>query len=327
MYTKTKKITTIHIEEMNLIKSLSNTYKKMSNWGKVLILVVVFLIVYMLFKSMNERKEGFSVTTDEFTFKDGKSQVYDDFYVNIYDQLLYNNVKNDYEIKQIVNNTKPDERSVILDIGSGTGHHVAALADQNFKVTGVDKSQDMVNKAKESYPNLNFMQGDVMNALTFQPQSFTHILCLYFTIYYMPDKLQFFRNCMNWLMGGGYLVIHLVDKYMFDTIIPPANPLLLLTPQRYAENRITTSKVSFDNFQYAANFELNDSNNSAKFVESFKNKKSGKVFRKQEHELYMEPYKEILAMAKDAGFIVQGKIDLLQSGYEYQYLFVLVKPN
>jgi SAM-dependent methyltransferase len=204
---------------------------------------------------------------------------------------------------------------------------VAALADKNFKVIGVDRSQDMVNKAKEMYPNLDFMQGDVNNAMTFQPQSFTHILCLYFTIYYMPDKLQFFKNCMNWLMGGGYLVIHLVDKYMFDTMIPPANPLLLLTPQRYAENRITTSKVMFDDFQYLSNFEINDNDNSAKFVESFKNKKSGKVFRKQEHDLYMEPYKEILAMAKDAGFIVQGKVDLLQSGYEYQYLFVLVKPN
>jgi hypothetical protein len=33
---------------------------------------------------------------------------------------------------------------------------------------------------------------------------------------------------------------------MFDTMIPPANPLLLLTPQRYAENRITTSKVTFE---------------------------------------------------------------------------------
>ncbi len=312
---------------MNLIKSISNTYKKMSNWGKVLIFVVLFLIVYMLFKNEIERKEGFSMDTKEFTFKDGKSQVYDDFYVNIYDQLLYNDVKNDYEIKEIVNNTKPDERSVILDIGSGTGHHVAALADKNFKVMGVDKSQDMVNKAKEMYPKLDFMQGDVMNAMSFQPQSFTHILCLYFTIYYMPDKLQFFRNCMNWLMGGGYLVIHLVDKYMFDTIIPPANPLLLLTPQRYAENRITKSKVTFEDFQYISNFEVNENDNSAKFVESFKNKKSGKVFRKQEHDLYMEPYKEILAMAKDAGFIVQGKIDLLQSGYEYQYLFVLVKPN
>jgi SAM-dependent methyltransferase len=299
----------------------------MSNWGKVLIFVVLFLIVYMLFKNEIERKEGFSMDTKEFTFKDGKSQVYDDFYVNIYDQLLYNDVKNDYEIKEIVNNTKPDERSVILDIGSGTGHHVAALADKNFKVMGVDKSQDMVNKAKEMYPKLDFMQGDVMNAMSFQPQSFTHILCLYFTIYYMPDKLQFFRNCMNWLMGGGYLVIHLVDKYMFDTIIPPANPLLLLTPQRYAEDRITKSKVTFEDFQYISNFEVNENDNSAKFVESFKNKKSGKVFRKQEHDLYMEPYKEILAMAKDAGFIVQGKIDLLQSGYEYQYLFVLVKPN
>lgn len=312
---------------MNLIKSLSNTYKKMSNWGKVLILVVLFLIVYMLFKTEIEKKEGFSIDTNEFTFKDGKSQIYDDFYVNIYDQLVYNDVKNDYEIKEIVNNTKPDEKSIILDIGSGTGHHVSALASQNFKVTGVDKSQDMVNKAKEMYPELDFMQGDVNNAMTFQPQSFTHILCLYFTIYYMPDKLQFFRNCMNWLMGGGYLVIHIVDKYMFDTMIPPANPLLLLTPQRYAENRITTSKVTFDHFQYLSNFEINENDNSAKFVESFKNKKSGKVFRKQEHELFMEPYKEILAMAKDAGFIVQGKIDLLQSGYEYQYLFVLVKPN
>jgi SAM-dependent methyltransferase len=315
------------LKEMNLIKSLSNTYKKMSNWGKVLIFVVLFLIVYMLFKSEIEKKEGFSITTDEFTFKDGKSQIYDDFYVNIYDQLLYNNVKNDYEIKQIVNNTKPDEKSIILDIGSGTGHHVAALADQNFKVMGVDKSPDMVNKAKEMYPTLDFMQGDVTNAMTFQPQSFTHILCLYFTIYYLPDKLQFFRNCLNWLMGGGCLVVHLVDKYMFDTMIPPAPPLLLLTPQRYAENRITKSKVTFDEFQYLSNFEIDDNSNSAKFVESFKNKKSGKVFRKQEHDLYMEPYKEILAMAKDAGFIVQGKVDLLQSGYEYQYLFVLVKPN
>ena len=312
---------------MNLIKSISNTYKNISNWGKVLIFVVLFLMIYMLFKSEIEKKEGFSINHTDFTFKDGKAEIYDDFYVNIYDQLLYNDVKNDYEIKQIVNNTKPDERSIILDIGSGTGHHVAALAAQDFKVMGVDESQDMVEKAKETYPDLDFMQGDVMNAMTFQPQSFTHILCMYFTIYYMPDKLQFFRNCMNWLMGGGYLVIHLVDKYMFDTIIPPANPLLLLTPQRYAENRITTSKVTFNDFQYLSNFEINQKDNTAKFIETFKNKQSGKVFRKQEHTLYMEPYKEILAMAKDAGFIVQGKIDLLQSGYEYQYLFVLVKPN
>jgi hypothetical protein len=41
----------------------------------------------------------------------------------------------------------------------------------------------------------------------------------------------------------------------------------------------------------------------------------------------MEPYQDILEIAKQAGFIVQSKIDLIRAGYEYQYLFVLGKPN
>ena len=32
-------------------------------------------------------------------------------------------------------------------------------------------------------------------------------------------------------------------------------------------------------------------------------------------------------MAKKAGFYLEGKIDLLRVGYEYQYLYVFVKPN
>ena len=146
----------------------------------------------------------------------------------------------------------------------------------------------MIKKAKENYPEYDFVQGDAMNAMQFQPNSFTHITCLYFTIYYIKDKTLFFNNCMKWLMGGGYLVVHLVDKYMFDTIIPAANPLLLLTPQRYAEKRITNSKVTFDDFKYQSEFQLNHQNNTAKFVETFKNKSDDKVFRKQEHQLYME---------------------------------------
>lgn len=307
------------------VSSVSNTYYKLSNWGKVLVIFSIIIILYAIYK--NNRTEGFTVTRQDFTFKDGVSEIYDDFYVNIYDQLLYSDVKNEFEIDKIINNTKPDERSIILDIGSATGHHVAALAEKNFKVVGVDQSDTMVKKAKEMYPNLDFLQGDVNNAMIFHPQSFTHILCLYFTIYYIPDKLQFFRNCMKWLMGGGYLVVHLVDKYMFDTIIPAANPLLLLTPQRYAEKRITNSKVTFDDFKYQSEFQLNEKDNSAKFVETFKNKSDDKVFRKQEHQLYMEPYQDILEIAKQAGFIVQSKIDLIRAGYEYQYLFVFVKPN
>jgi SAM-dependent methyltransferase len=136
------------------VSSVSNTYEKLSNWGKVLVIFSILIILYMLYK--NNRTEGFTVTRQDFTFKDGVSEIYDDFYVNIYDQLLYSDVKNEFEIDKIINNTKPDERSIILDIGSATGHHVAALAEKNFKVVGVDKSQTMIDKAKEMYPKLDF---------------------------------------------------------------------------------------------------------------------------------------------------------------------------
>ena len=72
-------------------------------------------------------------------------------------------------------------------------------------------------------------------------------------------------------------------------------------------------------------FELDGDN--AKFVEKFSNKASGKVFRKQEHEMFMESEDDILSMAQEAGFIQQSKIDLIKSGYEYNSLFTFVKPE
>ena len=36
---------------------------------------------------------------------------------------------------------------------------------------------------------------------------------------------------------------------------------------------------------------------------------------------------DIINMAQDAGFLIQGKVDLVNCAYEYQYLYVLVKPS
>ena len=84
--------------------------------------------------------------------------------------------------------------------------------------------------------------------------------------------------------------------------------------------------INFQEFKYSANFELDNKKNAAKFVEKFQNKETGKIFRKQEHKMYMESEKDILAMAKQSGFIMLGKIDLIKVGYEYQYLYILQKP-
>jgi SAM-dependent methyltransferase len=183
----------------------------------------------------------------------------------------------------------------------------------------------MVKKAKENYPGLHFQQGDVMDKNNFNNNTFTHIMCLYFTIYYIEDKAKFFINCMDWLMPGGYLIVHLVDRYKFDPILPPGNPLFVVSPQKYAKKRITTTKVNFNQFVYNADFKLTENSDIALFDEKFKFN-DGKV-RKQEHILYMKDIGDILNMAQDAGFLLHAKIDMMKVAYEYQYLYVFMKPG
>ena len=309
--------------------SIASIFNDLSGWAIILILVLILLVVVATFNTiMNRNKssnqEGF-IQQDVFTLKEGP-EIYDDFYAGLYDQLVFNQAKDSYEIGEIINATKPTSESIVLDIGSGTGHHVALLEAQGVKTTGVDSSAAMVKKAEENYPQYKFVEGNVMDSSLFMPGSYTHILCLYFSIYYFKDKMAFFNNTMKWLMPGGFLVVHVVERDMFDPILPPANPLFLVSPQRYAKERITQSKVMFNNMEYVANFNLDPDKNIATFTEKFKEKDSDKT-RKNKHIFYMEPHKAIIVMAQEAGFILQGKIDLLKVGYEYQYLYIFAKPQ
>jgi SAM-dependent methyltransferase len=315
----------------NPIKTITNLYNKLSNFGKILILISLLLIIIVFFKYVQKlnprnmnKSEGFQQQQD-FLFKKGLD-IYDDFYANIYDFLVFNEVKNDYEVGLILNQNVPNTKTVILDVGSGTGHHVAKMAqNKNLEIIGIDTSPSMIKKAKENYPNLNFKQANVLNKDIFHNNIFTHILCLYFTIYYIENKTDFFNNCMDWLMPGGYLVVHLVDRYKFDPILPPGNPLYVVSPQKYAKERITKTKVNFNEFVYNADFKLNESTNTAIFDEKFKFN-DGKV-RKQEHILYMNDVVDIVNMAQEAGFLLHAKVDLVKVAYEYQYLYVFVKPG
>ena len=309
---------------MKIIKSITNCYNKMSNFGKVLLFVALLLVLVVFFRSLMPVREGL-INNKTFLFKKGNA-IYDDFYADIYDYLVFNQLKNDYEVGVIINNTAPNEKSIIADIGCGTGHHVKEFTDRNLNIIGVDISPSMIKKAtaENRYISQHFKVGDGLDGHLFKDNSLTHILCLYFTIYYMKDKMRFFNNCMNWLMPGGFLIVHLVDKYKFDPILPPGNPLYIVSPQKYAKDRITKTKITFNDFVYDSNFKLDD-NDIAIFDEKFKFN-DGKV-RKQEQKLYMEDLPTIVNMAQDAGFLVHAKIDMVKCAYEYQYLYVFIKPS
>lgn len=312
----------------NPMKSITNLYGKLSSFGKILLFVSLLLIIVVFFKYVNNKNpnkmEGFQ-QEQEFLFKKG-NDIYDDFYADIYDFLVFNEIKNDYEVGMIINKNTANTKSVILDVGCGTGHHVGKMAqNNNLEVIGIDISPSMIKKAKENYPKLNFQVTDVLNRDAFHNNIFTHILALYFTIYYIEDKNQFFNNAMDWLKPGGYLIVHLVDRYKFDPILPPGNPLYIVSPQKYAKSRITQTKVNFNEFIYNSNFKLNETSDVAIFDEKFKFN-DGKV-RKQEHILYMNNISDIINMAQDAGFLIHAKIDMMKVAYEYQYLYVFLKPG
>lgn len=57
----------------------------------------------------------------------------------------------------------------ILDLGCGTGHLTARIAESGAKVTGVDRSAEMAAAARLAYPNLKFEIADAAN-LTFREE-------------------------------------------------------------------------------------------------------------------------------------------------------------
>lgn len=300
---------------------LSDNWKKSSTIEKVFYIGVVILFIYILNVRSIKNIEHFQ-QIKEFINKNGED-IYDDFYVNVYDDILFSEFKNEYEIG-IIENTSSPTKSILLDIGSGTGHHVGELTKKGYTCQGVDLSTSMVEKSKKNYPTSTFIQGDATKTMTFQPNSFTHITCLYFTLYTIKNKKIFFQNCMHWLMPSGYLILHLVDRDKFDPILPVGDVLASINPQDYAKKRITTTQAAFKNHFYKSNFKLVD--NKGIFTETFTNRTDGSV-RKHTHELYMESQKHILSLAQNAGFILIETNEMKRVGYNKQYIYTLQKPN
>lgn len=306
------------------IKETAKSVMKLSNWAKVFIIIMLILLLCYRGNNKMLRNEGFG-NKQEFQLKTG-DEIYDDFYANTYDNLSYYHTKNEYEMWALEKKGGAKSKSSVLDIGSGTGHHVEQMKEVGItNAMGLDKSKAMISKSKEQYPKNKYILGDAVNRQMFNEGSFTHITCFYFTIYYMKDKNAFLSNCYHWLKPGGKLMVHLVDREMFDPILPVANPLVMVSPQRYAKKRITHSNVVFDDFRYNADFESKD--DRAYFTEKFTTRDTNKLFRKNKHEMFMESPETIVKIAQEQGFIVGDKLDMVKAEYEYQYLYIFQKPG
>ena len=320
------------INTLRNAKRSFNIFSKTTLLHKILYFLAFLICMSLMLNYGREIVECFAEPkTNEFKTSYEVPEIYDDFYATIYDDLVFNKNKNDYEIGKWITHTKPNGQSIVLDVGSGTGHHVSSLKAHGYDAIGIDISPSMVKKAQETYPDLKFKLADALNSSLFQEESFTHITCFYFTLYYIQNKKLFFENCMRWLTPGGFLAVHIVNRDKFDPIIPAGNPFNIISPQKYAKKRITTTTVKFDEFEYKSNFVIKDEietieEPNALMKETFKTFKNGNE-RQNEHRLYMLTQTEILDIAKSVGFIIDSKINLMDCQYDSQYVYILQKPT
>ena len=291
-------------------------------WFKILIILGIALVITIIYSRINitAYHEGFE-QSERFIMKHG-NEIYDDFYVDLYDKIYQPELQSDFIIETVIHMTMPSKKSVFLDVGSGTGDLTNTLQTKEYLVYGIDKSQCMVDYCKNKYPEIPIKCGDVFDAMSYDRNSFSHILCTNMTIYQLSDKKAFFRNCYYWLKPNGYIILHLVDKSKFDPILPSAKPVGMNSLQQYSETRITNTIIDFVDFKYKASYDFTKSINTV-LTETMTDNLTHNV-RQNELTLYMDNIDDILHLAQDNGFIIHGQVNMWDCiGDKNQFIFIL----
>ena len=251
---------------------------------------------------------------------------YDAFYAKVYDPLVQPTARAPMETKVSLEWMEKKGRAAgdlrVADIGSGTGLHVDLFARQGVhSVVGYDKSKAMITEATSRYSDRKFVIGDATVATMAAADQFDLITMFYFTIYMIPDRTQMLKNIFLWLAPGGTFVCHIVNKLKFDPVLESASPFVGFSVQKYADERVTASSVTFDEFEYVGDFQLHGSR--ATYEETFKFK-DGRV-RRHEQRVWMPNIDLMVGEIEASGFKLAHHVDLTAIGYEYNYLFFFEK--
>ena len=228
-------------------------------------------------------------------------------YMRIYDKLTFTQAKFDYEtalVEKHIQKARIFSGVSVLDVGCGTGRHVAHMRNRGYEAIGLDKSPNAVEHCKKLHPSKSkhFIQGDALLSTQFKDRAFTHILCLNNTLYYLDDHGVFFRNCSIWMKPDGLLFLHLVDDI----------------EQRYYD---TSGWVRLkDGTKYKSTYDvLGDKT----LVDEKIKDADGNVLLNKHVMHHVGKTERILKAAQRHGLDVVRKYPLKKVGFKHHYLYVL----
>jgi len=327
---------------MKFIVKAYKDFAKLPLLHKLFIILLIIIAVHLVNYKQATYENYDDMTSGKRFESKIDSEVFDLFYSKYYDDIHENKDRDVAQLKIILNYAKNKKFVKFLDVGCGTGYHVSLLDKMKYDVVGIDKSKTMIAAAKSKYHDCNFNVGDILNNNLYDYSSFTHIICLNKTIYYIKDKDTFFDNCSLLLTSDGLLIIHLVDRDKFKPFIIYKNDkTVLYNPEKY-NNAITRNLIKINSsLEYVCEYEKNEdyetseTNELAKldlnnpysyYKETFQNVETNNV-RKNVINLYMPTIDEIVAIAKVKGFIVKDKQSLASIDHNNEFLFIFKKVS
>lgn len=172
------------------------------------------------------------------------------YYDKIYDKLDHK--KESEFIKWAVNKHNSSESNMLLDIACGTGRHAYFLKDE-FKVIGVDISEEMLKIAREKVHGVEFITGD-MKKLDLG-RKFDAVICMFSAMNYNVtfEELKLtLTNFYDHLNKGGVLIFDLginkenwAEEHLSVDTVVEGNLKLARISKAYLENGVLNSNFIF----------------------------------------------------------------------------------
>ena len=110
------------------------------------------------------------------------------------------------DVVQLLN---PGQGERILDLGCGTGYLTNLIAQAGARVTGIDNSPAMIERARAAYPDLDF---HVMSATDFHFNSLFDAVFSNAVLHWVLDKENAIDHIYHALRPGGRLILEMGGK-------------------------------------------------------------------------------------------------------------------
>lgn len=111
-------------------------------------------------------------------------------------------------------NPQPKER--ILDLGCGTGQLTAKIAETGAEVIGIDSASEMIEKALQNYPQLQFQVADAKN---FQLSQSVDAVFSNATLHWIQEADEVITRIRESLQVGGRLIAEFGGKGNIQSIV------------------------------------------------------------------------------------------------------------